>query len=86
MNRSGTSYKTNKVNWTFQFNKLNDLISSALMIVRGTIGSERVFLLSTKWRLTKGGTRFMITQGVVWQRIVDLIDKKKRKLKTRAKI
>jgi hypothetical protein len=33
--------------------------------VRGTIGSRKSVLLPAKWHLTRGGTRSMITQGVV---------------------
>jgi hypothetical protein len=35
------------------------------VVVRSTVGSDEDILLPAKWRLTRGGTRSMTTQGVV---------------------
>jgi hypothetical protein len=66
--RAGSScskHARNRANRIVRFDKLDDLVSSAPVAVRGIVGSGEGVILPVKWRLTRGGTITTTTLKVV---------------------
>jgi hypothetical protein len=68
-----------------RFGKPDCLISSALVAVRGTVGSGEGVLFLIKWRLTRKENKIHDTQGIVVIARRSNKVKMRRKPKTRAK-